>query len=39
VLTEIYPDAGKFTSRYDSVTGRAQVQMEKTVEEVNKIAG
>ena len=37
MLETVYPDAGRFVSRYEALEAKAQTQMEKTIEEVDKI--
>ena len=37
LLESVYPDAGKFTSKYESAEPKAQAAMEKTIDEVNRI--
>jgi hypothetical protein len=38
MLSTIYPDAGTFASKYEKLESKAQIEMEKTIEEVNKIS-
>jgi len=37
MLEGVYPDAGRFTSKYEAAEAKAQTAMDKTIDEVNSI--